>query len=249
MWLPFAVTLLAAGGIAGGVWLTGVPALSRRLVPFSGGLLIGIALFWVLPEMAEFFSWPGAMAWIAAGFLMLWLIDRFIYPVCPACSHTHDHDQCSTRLHGFATPLLLAAGLHSFLDGWTLAVGQQGQDRLLGTTFVIGIALHKIPEGLALGVIVRAALASRGRAVMGAVAAESATLVGAGVELLLAPYLGSQWVNGLLALAAGTFLYLGFHAVHGEFKRRGIPAFMPALTGVAGSSVIRLVGTSVHRFW
>jgi hypothetical protein len=34
---------------------------------------------------------------------------------------------------------------------------------------------------------------------------------------------------------------LGGHAIHGELRRSGpAPAFVPALTGVAGSSMLRL---------
>ena len=62
------------------------------MVPFGGGVLIGVAVFWVLPEMSEFLGWPGAVAWVVGGFALLWTIDRFLYPVCPACSHTHEHD-------------------------------------------------------------------------------------------------------------------------------------------------------------
>ena len=234
--LVFAVAL---AGVFVGLQLTSVPALSRRLVPFSGGVLLGIAAFWVMPEMAIFFGWPGVVFWVGAGAGALWLVDRFVYPVCPSCSHTHNHDACSTRLHGFAAPMLLAAGLHSFLDGWTLPAAQQSD---LGNAFVWGIALHKIPEGLALGVILRAALATRWRALVGCAVAEALTVAGAAMEIVLAPYIGPRWVHGLLALAAGSFLYLGYHAVHSEYRRRGVmPAFMPALTGVAGSSVIRLL--------
>lgn len=233
------VFLLALAGVLIGVRLTSMPALTRRMVPFSGGVLLGIAVFWVMPEMASFFGWPSVLMWVAAGFGGLWLIDRFVYPVCPSCSHSHNHESCATRLHGFAAPMLISAGLHSFLDGWALAAGQQND---LGPAFVWGLALHKLPEGLALGVIVRAALTSRWRVLVGCAAAEAFTIVGAGLEMIVSPYLGMQWLNGLLALAAGTFLYLGYHAVHGEYQRRGmIPAFMPALTGVAGSSVIRLL--------
>jgi len=50
-------------------------------------------------------------------------------------------------------------------------------------------------------------------------------------------------------LAAGSFLYLGYHAVDAEYKRRGaLPALLPAFTGVAGSSVVRLVGGG-HRLF
>jgi len=222
-----------------GVWLTSLHAWSKRLVPFSGGILIGVAIFWVLPEMADALSWMNALIWIAAGFAALWVVDRFIHPVCPACSHPRDHDPCSAELHGFAPPLLIAAAIHSALDGWSVSAAHGSAH--LGTPFVLAIAIHKIPEGVALGVIVRAAMESRGAALGWCLLAESATLAGAALELGLAPYLGPHVLNALLAIAGGSFLYLGGHAVHGEFRRQGVaPGFLPALAGIASPSVFRL---------
>lgn len=222
-----------------GIWLTSVRNQTRRLVPFGGGALLGVALFWVLPEMAETMEWR-AILWLAGGCILLGVIDRYVYPVCPACSPAHDHDHCSTRLHGFATPLLLASALHAALDGWSMAAAQD--NTVLSRTFLTGIAIHKLPEGLALGVIARASLRSRSMAFLWCALAQSATLVGAVAEGALAPYLGAQALQVLLALAGGSFLYLGWHAVHGEFRRSGAsPALVPALTGVAGSSVLRLL--------
>jgi zinc and cadmium transporter len=235
---PFAITAVAILCAVCGVWLTSVQSLSRRVVPFGGGVLMGVALFWVLPEMAEFFHWPVAILWIAGGFLLLLAVDRWVYPVCPSCAPQHDHEHCAARLHGFATPLLAAAALHSALDGWTVvAAGSTG----LSGAFVAGIASHKIPEGLALGVIARTALGSRAAAIGWCALAQSATLAGAALEGILAPYLGAHSIYALLALAGGSFLYLGCHAVHGEYRRSGAaPVFWPALTGVAGSSLMRL---------
>lgn len=238
------VTLIAILSAAAGVRLESVQALSRRMVPFSGGVLMGVALFWVLPEMAEFFGWAWSIAWIGAGFAALWAIDRFVYPLCPACSGTHAHEHCAEELHGFAGPLLAAAALHSALDGWGLAAahsstfnGASG----FGGAFVIGIAFHKVPEGIALGAIARAALPSRWAAVAWCAVAQSATLAGGGLETLFASHLNARDLHALLAIAGGSFLYLGGHAVHGEIRRSGaVPAFVPALTGVAGSSVLRL---------
>jgi zinc transporter ZupT len=108
---------------------------------------------------------------------------------------------------------------------------------------LVGIAVHKLPEGVALGCIVRAATSSRRSAIAGCFAAEGATLIGAALEILLYQVVGLTWIYGLLALAAGSFLYLGYHAIHAEYKRRGVlPAFLPAFTGVAGSSMLRLFG-------
>lgn len=232
------ITALAIASASVGISLGSNKALSRKLVPFGGGALIGVALVWVLPELADFFRWPLALLWLGGGVALLALIDRFVYPVCPACAPTHDHEHCSTRLHGFAMPLLAAAALHAALDGWSAAAGEQAR---LSLGVVAGIAAHKVPEGLALGVIARAALKSRSQAFVWCAAAQMATLVGAALESVLAPHLGATGLHMLLALAGGSFLYLGGHAIHGEIRRSGgHPAFWPALTGVAGSSVLRL---------
>jgi zinc transporter ZupT len=199
---------------------------------------MGVAAFWMLPELANSLGWIQAIAWMGAGATALWLIDRYVYPVCPACAPGHDHDHCEPRLHGFAMPLLAAAALHSALDGWTVMAGQQ--ELAIGSAVVFAIAAHKIPEGLALGVISRASLNSPVAALGWCVAVQAATLAGAGMEWILAPYVGVTGITALLALAGGSFLYLGGHAVHGEMQRSGpAPAFVPALTGVAGSSVLR----------
>ena len=43
--------------------------------------------------------------------------------------------------------------------------------------------------------------------------------------------------------AGGAFVYLGVHAVHGEWKQRGAGAALyPAFTGIAGLGVLRLLG-------
>jgi zinc transporter ZupT len=209
------------------------------LVPFGGGTLLGVGLFWVLPEMAATLQWPGALLWLGGGCLLLGLVDRYVYPVCPACSPAHDHDHCATSLHGFATPLLIASAVHAALDGWNVSAAQDQPALSLG--FFAAISAHKIPEGLALGVIARAALHSRREAMVWSGLAQAATLLGAMAEGVLAPYLGTQVLHALLALAGGSFLYLGWHAVHGEFRRSGAsPALVPAFAGVAGSSVLRL---------
>ena len=212
------VAIALAGAIAG-VWMSGTPVLSRRLVPLSGALLVLVALVWVLPDLALHFGWAAGSAWMAGGLVLLWFIDRYVHPVCPACSGTHDHDACPTRLHGFATPLVIAATLHSFLDGWGVMAAYPDASGPLGAAVPVAIALHKIPEGLALGVILRAAMNSRLQALLWVAAVQATTLLGGLVESAAAARLGSRWFGTLLALTGGSFLYLGAHALHGELKR------------------------------
>jgi zinc transporter ZupT len=211
---------LAVAAAAVGVWLTGLPEVSRKVVPVSGAILLLLSLFWVMPELGETFGWPLGPALMLAGFTIIWIIDRHFYPVCPACSHTHDHDACSTRLHGFATPLIGAAMIHSSFDGWALAAGYLEAATRFGVAISLGVIVHKLPESLAYGVILRAALRSRTQALTWAIAAQLATVAGALIALASASFISTYTMGLLLALGGGTFLYLGFHAVHGEWKRR-----------------------------
>lgn len=59
--------------------------LHKRLLPWTGGVLIGVSLFWVVPDLAHDAGWPLALAGISAGIFVLVLIDRYVYPVCPLC--------------------------------------------------------------------------------------------------------------------------------------------------------------------
>jgi zinc transporter ZupT len=230
---------LALCGVVAGVRMAEVPNLSRRIVPFSGGLLIGIAFFWIFPEIAEHYGPVNGGAGVVAGFGVLWLVDRFFYQVCPTCSHDHSGLQ---PLHGFAAPLLTASAVHSFFDGWSLAVAQQQSSERLKAAFLIGIGIHKIPEGLALGVLLLAATGSVWKGVSSAAAVQACMFVGAGMAVVLANHLGHAWGTGFLSLSAGIFLYLGYHAIEGEYRSdRPVTALMPALTGAAGAAALRLL--------
>lgn len=237
--LLYLLLLTVAGGAAG-IWLAEMPRLARRVVPFSGGLVVGVALFWMLPEIAAESGWPWGVAGVLAGFALLWGVDKYVYPVCPACAHTHDHRQCSARLHGFAAPLMIASGVHSMMDGWALTISQQQGQAGLKTAFTVGIAIHKLPEGLALGVLLLAALGSAWRAGVAVTAVQAMMLVGSVGALYAAPYLSRSWMAGILAAAAGAFVYLGYHAIESEYRERGLAtAAMPAITGVVGAAALR----------
>ena len=238
-----APALAAAVGIIGalvGLWLTSVQRRARVVVPFSAGVLLGVAAFGLLPELAVEAGWATSLALSALGYAALIAIDRYVYPVCPTCAHDHDHHSCANELHGMAIPLIGAAMVHSFLDGWSIATAESATTLGLRVAVPLAVALHKIPEGIALGSILRAAMNSRAAAATFCVLAEGTTLAGGGLGLLMAPRLGTGWILYPLGLTAGWILYLGFHAVHSEWKVRGAaPAFVPALTGIAGAAVIQ----------
>jgi zinc transporter ZupT len=198
-----------------------------------------MALFGVSPELAEMLGWPAGLALLLAGFALLWTVNRYVYPVCPACTAGHDHGHCAVTLHGFAMPLVVAAVLHSFMDGLAIGAANDGGNGRLGWGVFLAIAIHKIPEGLAYGTILRAALKSRLSALGWCVIAQAPTVVGAAVECLAAENLGEGWLIAPLCLAGGSFLFLGYHAIHGEWKKRGLPqSLSPAAAGTVVAAAL-----------
>ncbi len=245
---PALATLVGLAGAAVGFWLTGMRSRARAVVPFSAGVLLGVVLFGLLPELASELGLAVSLFLAAAGYGALLLLNRYAYPVCPTCAHDHDHNACATELHGFAGPLIAAATLHSFLDGWSVATVQLAVPLGLRVAVPLAVALHKVPEGIALGGILRAALKSRGGALAWCGLAEGSTLAGGALGLIMAPRLGSVWITYPMGIAGGWLFYLGYHAVHEEWKRRGAaPACVSALTGMAGAAALQRGAEALFR--
>ena len=233
-------TAVGLAGAALGLWLTSLRRRARLMLPFSAGVLMGVALFGLLPELAQEAGWTPTLLLAGGGWTLLLLVDHYVYPVCPSCAHDHDHNSCSTELHGFAAPLAAGAALHSFLDGWGIAASQWAVAPGLRIAVPLAVALHKLPEGIALGGILLASVKSRSAAMLWCALAEGATMLGSAVGLFLAPNLGTRWTIYPLGLTTGWLFFLGYHAIHEEWKRRGPrPAFTSAVAGVVGAGIIQ----------
>jgi zinc transporter ZupT len=222
---------VAMAGAFGGLWMSALPAGARRVIPFSGGLLVGVALCGLLPELAGDIGWLKGVPVFAAGYgLLAWLDRRF---------HHHIHMDVEKANDGYTLPLLLAASAHSFLDGWGLA--STGHSEGVSVVFPIAVMLHKAPEGLALGALFRSATGSRGMGLGLCLLAEAVTFLGGWAGTVLTPKLGSAWTNYPLAIAGGAFLFLGYHAVEGEWRVSGIrSAWMPAMIGFLAATALQL---------
>jgi zinc and cadmium transporter len=236
--LPILATVVAIVSAAAGVWLLGHARHTRVLIPLSGGLLIGVAAFGLIPELVSDIGWLRGGLLVVFGYAILKALDRFAFSVCPSCAHDHSHESCHEPLHGFAGPLLMATAIHAFVDGWGLVTVQAATHTPgSGTIFAAALFLHKIPEGLALGTMLRASVDREVTALALCAAVELATVAGGATGYWLTP---AAWVSYPLAIAGGTFLFLGVHAVDGVWKSRGAgPAFIPALAGAAGAAILQ----------
>jgi zinc and cadmium transporter len=224
------LTLLALTGVAIGVLLGKARTVSSHLGAAGGGLLCGIALFWLLPETAEISSWGTALALTSLFGIGLALLDHYLI------------DENLADRENILRPLLAATAVHSFLDGWS--VRATSGDSLAGIAIPIGLALHKIPEGVALGWVVRRSIGSTRKALIAGAVVESVTLIGAvlephadrsGIE-----WFGASWMAAVLAVIAGSFLFLAAHTVVPERRKVGVmTVFFATLALVGGAAALK----------
>jgi zinc transporter ZupT len=230
MAIPWLLTLLGLAGVAVGVYLGHARVLSSLLSAAGGGLLFGISLFWLIPEVGTITGpWLAfVLALLVAG--MMAGLDRLLL-----------HAGHSPR-QGVLWPVLAAMALHSFLDGWSVrALAARPLPEIAAPA---GLALHKIPEGIAAGWIAHRSTSSGWKAAAAGGAAQLATVAGALVEpnadRLGTARFGESWPAAVLAIIAGSFLFVGFHAVLPHWKKASVlVVFAATVLLVASAALIR----------
>jgi zinc transporter ZupT len=202
---PLVAAATAIAAAAGGIFVAS--RRRRMLVPLSGAILVSVTLLGLVPELVRQSGALLTLSLMAAAYLSLTVLDRKGYPVCPSCSHGE----------AFAVTLIVATGIHAFVDGWGMTAAQTDH----AVPYAIGAAIlfHKIPEGLALGGLLRGAFMPPPRAIMLAAAAELPTIAGGWLGLHAEP---GAWTSYALAVAAGTFLFFGIHAIEGWRARANL---------------------------
>ena len=211
--LAFAMS--CAGVIAADYSSLKLASFRRRIVPLTGGILICVAVFWVLPDLVEYCGWLVSLSAVLASLLALGVLNHFVYPVCPTCLGTHAHTS------PFPAALIVAVGIHSFFDGWSLTLSGDHDLGELGRAISWGIAVHKLPEGLVLGIILRSLIKSRNLALASALGANVVFLAGGILQHSVSHVLPMPWLIGSLSISAASFLFLGFNVLHDEWKHRG----------------------------
>lgn len=201
------LTGLALLGVAGGVLLH--RSISNHLAALGGVLLFAVAFIWIVPEISAAWGWPRACLFVTLAAVLLAVVDWALIQL----GH-------SPR-HGVIAPLVIATAIHSLLDGWSIrALAAQPVPLAL---VPIGLGLHKIPEGFALGWVLRRSVSSHARAIGLGATAELFTLVGAflqpGTDRFGVTRFGDAWTPAVLSLIAGAFVFLGCHALLPYFMK------------------------------
>jgi ZIP family zinc transporter len=198
--LPFAA-LAVLSTVAGGLIALRLQRELQTLIALTGGIVVAVALFDVLPEAMEAVGDPHEVAALAGlGFLAFFLAERGLI-----LHHRDDREQAQAHPQVGA---LGAAGLslHSFIDG--LGIGLAfGLDTGTGLLVFLAVVSHDFADGLnTVGFILRQG-GDRRRALrwlgVDAIAPLVGAIVGASLDV------SEATLGQLLALYVGFFLFMG----------------------------------------
>lgn len=199
-YIVIAVILQGMVGLVGGVlperWMhRHLPG----LVGFAAGALLAAAFLDILPEAATAIG-PAAFYWAFVGFLALALLEW------KAGRHGHHHHEHGAP-RSLGVSLLASDALHNIGDGAAVAAAFLTSPAA-GVAVALAIAAHEIPHELGDYAILRHASFPRWPALLALGAVQLMAGVGAAAIVLLARGF-EQLVPAALAIAAGTFFYIG----------------------------------------
>jgi len=204
--------LVAAGAnLLGAVAVTHSAKRGLRFIEgclaFSAGFMIALALVSVLPEALARHPAAGAPV-VLLGYLLVHLSQHTLTPHFHFGEETHHVSARASRA------ALIGLLLHTFFDGVAIASGFLVSPAL-GVLFFVGIALHKIPEGVTVSSLVMASGGTARRGLAAAALLAAATVLG----VLVTGGLGILREYGL-ALSAGVTLYVGASDLVPEFREK-----------------------------
>ena len=242
--LLFALIAVDVAGMLLGIYAMRSRSVSGRFTTISAGVMLGVALFWIFPDMRERSGMVYAALAVGGAIAALYTIDRFVYPVCPCCAHGGRHDRLFGRhrahrqgADGTLIPLVVAICIHNLFDGWTATVaGYAGSS---GSGIALGLFAHKIPEAVVFGLMLRAAT-DRARGPLLSVGLTSiAILVGGAAHTSLWTLSETTVIATSLAVACGSFLFAGAHIFLRQQKHAGTrSAVAPLAIGLFVSAFV-----------
>jgi zinc and cadmium transporter len=259
------------GALAGGALpLFASVRRSDLLLSFSAGVMLGAAFFHMLPEAAEL-GGPPAVPFAVVGFLVLYLLERFVLVhVCaepgpnrrlstagaPLPHHPDEHEHvhhghddpdgtgCDVHTLGMAAWLGLSA--HTLVDGFALAAASVTPE--LGALVFLAILAHKVPNSFSLSAILLSEGYTRGKAVMMNAAFALMVPLGAGLYVAIREAVHLERFTALaLAASAGTFLHLALSDILPDLHRRGTSRWRLSAALVVGVAVMAALTLLRHE--
>jgi len=137
-------------GGAAGIFLQGrITKDVKVLLAFSGAYLFALTVLHLLPDIFDIIGKTGGY-FILIGFLLQIILDYYSKGV----EHGHIHHSDQTA-HAFPLGIFISLFIHSMLEGLPISSGEalSHSHHDHGNALLINIAIHKVPEAIALAAL------------------------------------------------------------------------------------------------
>jgi zinc transporter ZupT len=209
------------------------------VIAFTGGIVVAVALFDVLPEALDLIDSPRrVMTLVGAGFVGFFLVERVL-----VLHHRDEPEQAQAQAHA-RVGVVGAAGLslHSFLDGLGIGLALH-VNTATGLLVFLAVVSHDFADGMnTVSFVLRQSGDGRSAARWLAIDA-AAPLVGAVVGASLA--ISDHSLGYVLAAYAGFFLFLGATDLLPEAHSH--PSWRRVLLTIAGFGATFVVAYAASR--
>jgi len=213
-WQPFLiVAVISILGISGGILLiyreNWARLISKNLINFSIGALLGVVFLDLLPEVIERSQdVENILVYSLAGVLLFYFLEKTLL-----WYHHHSTEQVfhekhteEEKAHPVAYLITIGDGLHNFIDGLVIAAAFL-IDFKLGLATSIAVLFHELPQEIGEFAILLHSGLNKTKVIVSSFLAQMTALVG----FVLGFYYLSLFKNLdviLAAVAAGSFLYI-----------------------------------------
>lgn len=247
------------GGFAGfaATALGTVPALAIRTMPqklsdvllggAAGMMLAACAFSLLLPGLSAGEALTGSKT-AAAAIVVVGMALGVLLMLGLDAFTPHEHEASGTHGPGSERVgriwlFVFAIALHNLPEGMAIGVGFSHADLTVGVPLTLAIALQDMPEGLAVALALRGVGHSAGKAVLMGIATGLMEPIGAVLGVGLGGGLALAYPTGL-GLAAGAMLFVVSHEVIPETHRNGHQT--PATIGLmAGFALMMVLDTTL----
>ena len=209
---------MGLGGLLTALFGSRSERMTSIFLSFAGGVMVSIVFLELLPEASELSNNAVMIAGLVAGAVLVLalhnLMDRMsnsgdkskLHETFAEYFHSSDVISKKSNMLRSGMIMLFAIALHNVPEG--LAMGAAGNyDASLGLTLALLIGLHNIPEGMAVSAPLIAGGLSRVKSVVITMIAGATTVVGAVIGVLIGG-ISDIAVALSFSIAGGSMLYV-----------------------------------------
>lgn len=186
------------GGFLGSICSIKRKKMVSFLYEITAGVMTGIVCFEMLPESFGMANIMYSLIGVFIGVFLIYILDLFIQNI--------NNKKSKNNNKIIALVVMLSMALHNGIEG--LAIGSSFIFSIsLGTSVLLGMFLHDIPEGMVVGITSKVEGKSIKRIIF------ETSIVGAcvGIGTFIGGYIGKineKYIAISLSIAAGAMLYL-----------------------------------------